>query len=173
MTTQKQIEANHINAQRSTGPTSKEGQGIVSQNALKHGVFSKQVLLKDESKEDFEALQNEFHTHFKPEGFLERLFLERALAAAWRLSRVTQMESILISHAAKNHFDREGNIADVLHYDSGDGLMLLSRYETSLERILFRSLTELRRLQTARDTSPNVEIGFVPQNLIEDAIEDT
>ncbi len=86
MTTQKQIEANRQNAQRSTGPREEEGKAIVAMNALKHGIFSKQILLDGESQKDFEDLEMEFLNQFHPQGLLERLFCERALVAAWRLS---------------------------------------------------------------------------------------
>jgi len=49
MITQKQIKANRQNAQLSTGPRTKRGKEIIAQNALKHGVFCKQILLEGES----------------------------------------------------------------------------------------------------------------------------
>ncbi len=170
MTTQKQIEANRENAKHSTGPKSEEGRKVVAQNALKHGVFSKQILLEGEPQKEFEALRLEFYEQFQPQGLLEQLFCERALAAAWRLSRVTQMESMLINHAARNSFDSNG-IIEVLGGYQGDKLSLLSRYEISLEKILFRSLAELHSLQTFRMSHRKSEIGFVPQNLPEESIE--
>ncbi len=95
-----------------------------------------------ESKKEFDALKIEFHEQFHPHGFLEHLFCERALTAAWRLSRVTQMESMLINHAVRKSFDNSGMI-EVLGGYQGDELSLLSRYEISLEKILFRSLSAL------------------------------
>ncbi len=170
MTTQKQKNANRNNAQQSTGPKTNEGKAIVAQNPLKHGVFSKQILVNGESKKEFESLKIEFYEQFKPQGFLENLFCERALTAAWRLSRVTQMESMLIDYAAKKSYDSTG-IIEVLGGYQGDELNLLSRYEISLERILFRSLAELQSLQTTRHVNAQSEIGFVPQNLTKDFIE--
>lgn len=165
MITQKQLESNRLNAKQSTGPKSSEGKAIVSQNALKHGLFSKQVLLDSESKKDFEALKIEFYEHFQPQGFLEKLFWERTVAAAWRLSRVIQMESMLMNHAAKKSFNDNG-IIEVLGGYEGDELALLSRYEITLEKILFRSLNELKALQDARkfdQSTDDIEIGFVSQ----------
>lgn len=170
MTTQKQLEANRKNAKFSTGPKSEEGKEIVSMNAMKHGIFSRQILLDGESKKEFDALKQEFYEQFRPLGFLETLFLERAFAAAWRLSRVTQMESMLMNFASKRSFDGQG-ITEVLGGYTGDELALLSRYEITLEKILFRSLGELRALQGNRKVEPSIEIGFVSQNLPEDVIE--
>jgi hypothetical protein len=171
MATQRQIEANRQNSQLSTGPRTEKGKQGVAQNALKHGVFSRKVVLHKESKKEFEALEAEFYECFHPKGLLERLFCERALAAAWRLSRVTQMESMLIDSASKG-FCSQGMIS-VLRGHDGGCLALLSRYEITLEKLLFRSLTELRTLQASREDQRGKyeKIGFVSQNLNEDLIE--
>ncbi|MGC1878877.1 MAG: hypothetical protein WA678_05840 [Rhabdochlamydiaceae bacterium] len=167
MTTQRQIAANRINAQHSTGPKSQQGREAVSQNALKHGIFSRQILLEDESINEFESLKMEFHDQFQPQGMLEQLFCERALAAAWRLSRITKMESMLITYAIKKSYDSSG-IIEVLGGFGGDKLSLLSRYEITLEKILFRSISELKTLQATRSRS--LKNGFVLQNLSEESI---
>ncbi len=169
MTTQKQLEANRLNAQQSTGPKSLEGKAAVSTNPLKHGVFSRQVVLEGESKKEFESLKIEFYEQFRPAGLLEQLFCERALAAAWRLLRVTQMESMLINYAASGSYSN--GIIEVLSGNQGGELALLSRYEISLEKILFRSLAELKALQ-AEKRKDGLEIGFVPQNLAGENIEE-
>ena len=101
MATQKQVLANQLNAQQSTGPASTEGKALIAKNALKHGVFSNQVLLDGKSKEEFEILHAQLYAHFKPQNFLEQLLCERAVAAAWRLARVTKMETILINQTSK------------------------------------------------------------------------
>ena len=54
----KQMEANRRNAKLSTGPKTEAGKGVVAKNSLKHGVFSKQILLEGESKKDFENLES-------------------------------------------------------------------------------------------------------------------
>lgn len=167
MTSERQIQTNRQNAQYSTGPKTENGKAVVAKNALRHGVFSNELLLDEESKKDFEKLEFEFYEYFQPEGLLERLFWDRALAAAWRLSRVTKMETMLIEHAVSKSFDRRG-IIQVLASCEGDELTLLSRYEISLEKVLFRSLAELRALQVLRKQSSQSPTGFVPQNLAKD-----
>ena len=42
-----QASANQSNAQKSTGPVTEEGKAIVSNNAIKHGLFSKRLILAD------------------------------------------------------------------------------------------------------------------------------
>lgn len=164
LTSQKQIEANRLNAQLSTGPKTEQGKAVVARNTLKHGIFAKQILVEGESEKEFKQLEAEFLEHFQPQGLLETLFWERALAAAWRLSRVMRMEAMLIDSAARKSFDREG-IIEVLHGYRGDKLSLLSRYEITLEKIFFRALGELRALQFSRRSRSidilETGIGFV------------
>lgn len=171
--TQKQVKANRLNAQHSSGPKTIKGKVTVAQNALKHGIFSKQLVLDDESEEEFEKVREAFHEQFKPEGFLEMLFWERALSAIWRLSRIGKIESLIIKNSGNFPFE-EGKICDAFGGYSGGQLALMSRYEITLEKILFKSLHELQVLQYARMSSmnvniPDLKIGFVSQNF-EDAL---
>ena len=46
MATQKQIQANRENAFLSTGAITEQGKAIISQNAVKHGIFIKDVVIR-------------------------------------------------------------------------------------------------------------------------------
>ena len=54
MATKAQTKANRQNAQKSTGPQTVEGKATVSQNAVKHGLFTDSVI-KGENQADYEA----------------------------------------------------------------------------------------------------------------------
>jgi hypothetical protein len=47
---QKQIDANQRNAQKSTGPKTKEGKDKSAMNSLKYGIYSDKFLIKGEKK---------------------------------------------------------------------------------------------------------------------------
>jgi len=170
VTTLKQIEANRHNASLSTGPKTTEGKAVVRWNALKHGFFSKNLLFDEESEGDFNALKQAFCEHFQPQGVLETLFWERALVATWRLRRITGMESMVMNHPQEESMNAFGFFEGTSKHN-GNELALLSRYEITLEKILFRSLTELRNLQSTRlNQAREIEIGFVSQNLSEKGV---
>jgi protein subunit release factor B len=45
MSTKAQTKANQQNAQKSTGPKTAEGKAVVSQNAVKHGLFAAEAVI--------------------------------------------------------------------------------------------------------------------------------
>ena len=58
MTTQKQIEANKKNALVSTGPKSSEGKAKVANNAIKHGIFAREIIItKGDAPENMQEYQ--------------------------------------------------------------------------------------------------------------------
>lgn len=69
MATQKQIIANRQNAKCSIGPKTEDGKAVVAKNALKHGIFSKQIVLEEESKKEFEAQRRIFTHNFTLRGY--------------------------------------------------------------------------------------------------------
>ena len=163
MTTQKQFEANCNNALLSSGPKTKEGKAIVSQNAIKHGIFSKNIVAHDESEAEFKSIESEFYNLFQPQGILELLLLERLVAAAWRLSRIGKIEPILIKIASETSWSGK-DITEIFDNSLGRRLALMTRYEVSLERTLFRALNELKSLQETRKKASRdqgLENGFV------------
>ena len=60
MLTAPKLEANRANAQHSTGPRTPEGKAKVSRNPVKHGLTSKDVILRsDEDREEFTELRED------------------------------------------------------------------------------------------------------------------
>jgi len=55
---------------RATGPRTRQGKARSKRNALKHGVFAKDVVLPDESDAEFHALLDGLRNDFQPELFV-------------------------------------------------------------------------------------------------------
>jgi len=73
---------------RASGPRTPEGKQRSRHNALKYGIFAKNILLKDESQSEFDSLLNGLLNDFRPEGTLEELLVEKLAALAWRHRRL-------------------------------------------------------------------------------------
>jgi hypothetical protein len=79
MATEKQINANRKNAQKSTGPKTAEGKAAVSQNAVKHGLFAESVI-KGENEAEYEAFHDEMFAELAPVGMVELMLAERVIS---------------------------------------------------------------------------------------------
>jgi hypothetical protein len=70
MATAAQITANRANALHSTGPATPEGKARVSQNALKHGLTSKHLVIRPDEEAEFATLRDALEAELAPEGEL-------------------------------------------------------------------------------------------------------
>lgn len=177
------LEANRRNAAKSTGPKTPEGKAVSKMNALRHGLLSETVLLNDENEDRLEAFREGVLQQLKPVGELEELLADRIIATAWRLRRAAQIEAQLLERSRNDvsRYDlaaRFGHVEDVGYAFLNDAkgpecFGKLSRYESALERAMYKALHELQRLQAARagEAVPapaavdvSVDGGFVSQN---------
>ena len=76
MTNERQAEANRQNAQKSTGPRTPAGKAVVALNGIKHGLLSRESLIKGESEAEFVDFGNRLRAKLAPGGELELLFAD-------------------------------------------------------------------------------------------------
>jgi len=100
MKTQKRVTpavraANKINAQASTGPSTKQGKSNASYNAVRHGILARRVVLEtDEQREEFQELLRSCEAEFRPVvGLLEKFLTEDVAVAMWKLGIVEELET--------------------------------------------------------------------------------
>lgn len=143
MTSEARIAANRLNATKSTGPRTPAGKSAVALNGMKHGLLSRESLVKGESEADLVQFGKRLRGQLAPVGELEHFLVDRIVSTAWRLRRLVAVETML--------FDREYEPDDVFNSCGREKMGVLSRYEVTLERSLYKALHELQRLQAARD----------------------
>ncbi len=165
MTSDKQVRANQQNALKSTGPKTPEGKAAVRHNALRHGLLSREVLLSGEIEALFKELGERLWSELEPVGELESLFVDKIIAAHWRLRRLSRVEVDLFDPPS---YQGIGLSLQSIDYNTSPGSTFirdanganafskLSRYETTLERSLYKALHELQRLQAARNANGSV-----------------
>jgi hypothetical protein len=144
--------ANAANAQLSTGPRTDEGKRQSSQNARTHGLTGQNPVIPEEDRAAFDELRAQLHAETKPQGALQQIVFEELVHAAWNLHRVRAMEAEINASAP-----------DALLSDEGPGAQLdrLARHHTRIERAFFRSLRELKALQTDAALSLTLPINFM------------
>jgi hypothetical protein len=91
--TEAQMNANRLNAQKSTGPRTPEGKAATSRNSLTHGLTANQFLILDEHSDEFIVLLNDLRESFRPVGPAEERLVLRIAANQWRLDRIIRMEA--------------------------------------------------------------------------------
>jgi hypothetical protein len=177
----KKVDANRRNAKRSTGPKTAMGKQTVSRNAVRHGFFSKFLLIQHrdgkESQREFDDFLTDVREHYEPVGFLEELWTEKIAVWSWRLRRLIRCESgqiakALVGHRHDIHRSREGDLTDPQSESSSspemdamtdhlflpekDELDKLLRYEAMINRQLNHAIAELERIQARRKGASSV-----------------
>jgi hypothetical protein len=93
MATQKQIDANPRNAQRSTGPKTQAGKAISARNALTHGLRPRAALPPGEDKDAFLRVFKAFRKEYRPIGPFQEALVEQMIVAYCKLSCLNRIET--------------------------------------------------------------------------------
>jgi hypothetical protein len=136
-----QQEANSKNALLSTGPKTPEGKAIAAQNARKHGLSAKHLIIAEDEREEFNHLISSLSEELQPAGTLEQLIFNDLVRAAWDKERCRKLEASLF---------KESGIDPLLDEPAGKRLDRIMRYQSRADRNFYRSLKELRGLQKSR-----------------------
>ena len=92
MSSLKQIEANRLNALKSTGPRTEEGKRHSRCNAIRHGLTAETVIVGLEDPEDYESFEATIIADYDPTTAVERELVLRLASVLWRLRRATGIE---------------------------------------------------------------------------------
>ena len=96
---QRKLEANRRNAQRSTGPRTDAGKRKFSLNAQTHGLRSRlstDALVCEHEREDFQLLADSLREELDPQSPLQHLLAERLALLAWKMRRTAAAEAALL-----------------------------------------------------------------------------
>lgn len=174
MASEKQIEANRLNASKSTGPKTPKGKATAAKNSIKHGIFTLQNTIPGESQADFDLHRDRLFEQFGPADSLETFLTERIVTLSWRLQRAGRVQTAVVNSLCDSHRNRHlgplaglgarfapksdsppppdheiGNITikDFANSKVLDNLMMQER---RIESSLFKTITELQRKQMIR-----------------------
>jgi len=105
MSTKAQTKANRQNAQKSTGPQTDQGKKVVSQNAVKHGLFAAEAVIKGEDPAEYQAYHDQFLAELDPVGAVETMLADRFVSLVWRLKRAERMQNQAIDSMIESQID--------------------------------------------------------------------
>ena len=174
MATQPQIQANRLNAQKSTGPKTQKGKAAASQNAIKHGLSATQDVIITESQEDFDLHRNAFLEELAPQTPTESFLAERIVSLSWRLKRIDRIQNQVFDAmheqnesppfpalakfltSASQPQDPNLTLGRLIIKDFTNARVLdrLLMYERRIEHSLYKTIIELQRLNLIRKMNP-------------------
>ena len=182
MSTLKQIEANRLNAKKSTGPRTAQGKSVSRLNALKHGLFATDPIITGEDPANLEALRTGHYDRFQPTTTDEHVLLAAMVRDAWTLERFSNLETAVWTRSMERESKDPFPLA-ISHAWIASQLTQIQRRLDSAQRHYRRNLELLIKLQAARQKAAPVtkaapepipqpkspkqlkpEIGSVPPN---------
>jgi hypothetical protein len=101
MSSLKQVDANRLNALKSTGPKTSEGKERSRCNAIRHGLTAETVIVGFEDAGDYEAFEATVIADYDARSAVERELVLRLASVLWRLRRATGIETSLFESAIK------------------------------------------------------------------------
>ena len=177
MASQKQIDANRRNAQKSTGPITEAGKAIAKFNALRHGMTAESAVLPYEDHLAYAMLREALLSHYAPANIAEEMLVDVVANSYWRLLRARRVETSTLKLGIQALKQRNGlnpapNSKDddalaVFFTDDNDNMRNQERYHGTIERSYFRAVETLRKVQNdrirdeRRTTADSSKNGFV------------
>ena len=162
MATDRQLQANLENAKKSTGPRTPEGKERSSKNALRHGLLAADSVIPGEDPADFDRHLTLFENTYVPKNYIEREIVRQIADAAWRMQRLSRIETSAITVAMarrRKHRLRygqesalEGHEADLellgaSMLDDTKLLNNLGRYDGHLTRRFYRAVEMMMKFR--------------------------
>jgi hypothetical protein len=92
-------ESARINGAKSSGPATPEGKANSANGNLRHGAYSKRVVMDGENPQFYESFKQSFFQHFLPEGPFECECVDAMVTARWRIRRIESAETCQLNHA--------------------------------------------------------------------------
>jgi len=136
---------NRRNSQYSTGPRTPNGKLRSSQNAVTHGLTSRQPVLSSEDPEAYKKHCEQFHDEYQPGTPTENQLTQELADTAWRLNRIPTLEAKFITSATDRNSNHQLNMVDTHRT-----LATLGLHGQRLSRQFQRTLQLLRQIQADR-----------------------
>jgi len=162
-----QTKASRENGAQSKGPVTAEGKLKVAQNAIKHGLTAKNVVLTIDDQDAFNEMQKSFYDRFQPADDAEWYMVEEIGTITWKIRQAWSIQQNMyqIQMTVSENTNGKENYEEVpvdirrafLEADqSGNkGLENIRRHEDRLYRQRDRVINQLRKLQKdRRDAEP-------------------
>lgn len=140
--TPNQLRANRQNARKCTGPKTAAGKSASSQNAITHGFYAKDLILRHkdwpEDPAEFDELLADLVRDFAPQTRIERSMVSSIAASLWRQRRAHRYEACAMARSLNGGKSRRamgGELEDVIKILTGWEEQWLKKSGEQMERL--------------------------------------
>jgi hypothetical protein len=120
MPSQKQLDANRLNAQLSTGPRTPEGKAIARLNAVQHALTGQLTIVAPHQHDAFLALSGRLTASLNPAGEQELQVAARIVRDTWRLARAAANEENVYALGLMEHHDADEHARDIVQIHTAE-----------------------------------------------------
>jgi hypothetical protein len=140
-------ESARLNGAKSKGPTTEDGKQISSRNRITHGLYSSNVLLPTENREEFlQHWQTQFDAYAPTDG-AEANIVKRIVILDWEHDRLLQLESKLLGEGRDSQLET---------------LAKFSKLKRAVERSISRTTKDLYEYRKQTDPNGKPKLNFAP-----------
>ena len=132
-----------------------------AESTARHYIFSSEILIEGECASALDEIRNKLLKELKPSGEIESILVDRIVSSIWRLKRCLKIESQIIEFESsciqeyeqgffrtRKRTNKELSQLKALKITEGKNrLEELSKYETILERQIYKALSALDKLR--------------------------
>ena len=149
MATLQQIEANRLNAQKSTGPRSPAGKAAVRFNALKSGIHAQSQVIPGEDPAALALLTAEYYDRYQPATPEVRALVDALVTAEWLQRRFRTLEAQLWQYNIQGlYHPTEGLEVPHVYERDSDVFARLQRRIDAADRSYHRALAALQKIES-------------------------
>jgi hypothetical protein len=174
-TSRRKLESARANGAKSKGPKTPEGKARSSQNAIRHGLCAKSIVLSTEDRDEYEKLYTAYLLRFQPADQVETGLVETMINATWRERRSWSIETESLERKmvrARDWIDDWDDLSPAaqtaIGFDNVFPSSPIDRYETRMSRQYDRARKALMELRKSHPIAilpkePSPEIDHLPQ----------
>jgi hypothetical protein len=156
--------ANRKNSLKSTGPKTRIGKKNIRFNALKHGFYAQEMIIRPECKAEIERLRSDLHAQLLPKTPLQRIAFKAVIHWAWQCELAAQLDmgrvNALLYPPDAQESDTDGRPAmEYLYTSSPEDLRQGVRF------LEYLKLEVERRREVPEELKDSVRRGFGPRFL--------
>ncbi len=132
-----------------------------AESTARQHIFSSEILIEGECSSELDEIRNRLLKELKPSGEIESILVDRIVSGVWRLKRCLKIESQIIEYESsciqeyeqgffrtRKRTNKELSQLKALKITEGKNrLEELSKYETILERQIYKALSVLNKLR--------------------------